>query len=77
LTGDLGAGRFDGAWLVQNFENLDPANTLWSKQYNLYANVDSEGPRYWAIREVLGRPRLPGTPAKCSTSSTTCSSATS
>src|SRR5260221_624962 len=32
LTSDLGAGRFDGAWLVQNFENLNPANTLWEKQ---------------------------------------------
>ena len=28
LMGDLGAGKFDGAWLVSNFENLNPANTL-------------------------------------------------
>jgi poly(3-hydroxyalkanoate) synthetase len=54
MTGDLGAGRFDGAWLVQNFENLDPANTLWSKQYNLYANVDSEGPRYLGFEKYWG-----------------------
>jgi Protein of unknown function (DUF3141) len=46
LTSDLGHGKFDGAWLVQNFENLNPANTLWSKQYNLYAKIDSEAPRY-------------------------------
>src|SRR5213080_2071499 len=46
LTSDLGHGTFDGAWLVQNFENLNPANTLWSKQYNLYAKIDSEAPRY-------------------------------
>ncbi len=46
LTGDLGNGKFDGAWLVQNFENQNPANTLWSKQYNLYAKVDTEAPRY-------------------------------
>jgi pimeloyl-ACP methyl ester carboxylesterase len=46
LTSDLGHGKFDGAWLVQNFENLNPANTLWSKQYNLYAKVDTEAPRY-------------------------------
>jgi hypothetical protein len=46
LTGDLGHGKFDGAWLVQNFENLNPANTLWSKQYNLYAKIDTEAPRY-------------------------------
>ena len=39
-------GKFDGAWLVQNFENLNPANTLWTKQYNLYSKVDTEAPRY-------------------------------
>ncbi len=46
LTSDLGNGKFDGAWLVQNFEGLNPANTLWSKQYNLYNRIDTEGPRY-------------------------------
>jgi Protein of unknown function (DUF3141) len=46
LAGDLGNGTFDGAYLVQNFEGLDPANTLWSKQYNLYSKVDTEEPRY-------------------------------
>jgi hypothetical protein len=28
LAGDLGHGKFDGAWLVQNFENQNPANTF-------------------------------------------------
>ena len=28
LTSDMGGGKFDGAWLVQNFESLNPANTL-------------------------------------------------
>ena len=46
LAGDLGAGTFDGALLVQNFENQNPANTLWSKQYNLYSKIDTEAPRY-------------------------------
>jgi pimeloyl-ACP methyl ester carboxylesterase len=46
LTSDIGNGLFDGAWLVQNFENLNPANTLWNKQYNLYAKVDTEADRY-------------------------------
>ncbi|MBP0589645.1 DUF3141 domain-containing protein [Paraburkholderia sp. LEh10] len=54
LTGDLGDGRFDGAWLVQNFENLNPANTIWSKQYNLYANIDSEGARYLGFEKYWG-----------------------
>ena len=46
LACDLGGGKFDGAWLVQNFENQNPSNTLWTKQYNLYSNVDSEASRY-------------------------------
>ncbi|MFZ5557455.1 MAG: DUF3141 domain-containing protein [Pseudomonadota bacterium] len=43
---DLGDGRFDGAWLAQNFENLNPANTLWDKNYNVFANIDSERERF-------------------------------
>ena len=54
LMSDLGAGKFDGAWLVQNFENLNPANTLWSKQYNLYSKIDTEGPRYLEFERWWG-----------------------
>ncbi|MFV8607189.1 DUF3141 domain-containing protein [Ralstonia pseudosolanacearum] len=54
LTCDLGDGRFDGAWLVQNFENLNPANTLWQKHYNLYANIDTEAPRYLGFEKYWG-----------------------
>lgn len=43
---DLGDGRFDGAWLAQNFESLNPANTLWDKNYKVFANVDSERDRF-------------------------------
>ncbi len=43
---DIGNGKFDGAWLEENFESLNPGNTLWGKQYNLYANVDTEKHRY-------------------------------
>jgi Protein of unknown function (DUF3141) len=46
FASDLGHGKFDGAWLVQNFENQNPANTLWSKPYNLYAKIDTEPARY-------------------------------
>jgi pimeloyl-ACP methyl ester carboxylesterase/tellurite resistance protein len=46
LAADLGNGKFDGAHLVDNFENLNPANTLWTKQYNLYSKIDTEEPRY-------------------------------
>lgn len=42
----LGNDRFDGAYLVQNFENLNLANTFWKKQYNVYANIDTEPARF-------------------------------
>jgi Protein of unknown function (DUF3141) len=54
LTSDLGHGKFDGAWLVQNFENLNPANTLWSKPYNLYSKIDTEPPRYLGFERWWG-----------------------
>ena len=46
FTADLGDGLFDGAHIVRNFESLDPANTWFDKYYNLFANVDSEPPRF-------------------------------
>jgi poly(3-hydroxyalkanoate) synthetase len=54
FTSDLGHGKFDGAWLVQNFENLNPSNTLWSKQYNLYSKIDTEAPRYLGFERWWG-----------------------
>ncbi|GEN29359.1 hypothetical protein HVA01_30050 [Halovibrio variabilis] len=60
LTSDIGNGQFDGAWLVQNFERLNPANTHWKKQYHLYDNIDTEAGRYleferwWGGHVVLG-----------------------
>jgi pimeloyl-ACP methyl ester carboxylesterase len=54
LMGDLGNGKFDGAWLVSNFENLNPSNTYWTKQYNLYSKIDSEAPRYLDFEQWWG-----------------------
>jgi hypothetical protein len=54
MTGDLGAGTFDGAWLVQNFENQNPANTLWTKQYNLWSKIDTEVDRYLGFEKWWG-----------------------
>src|SRR5215475_12436964 len=54
LTSDLGGGKFDGAWLVQNFENQNPSNTLWTKQYNVYAKVDTEADRYLEFERWWG-----------------------
>ncbi len=57
FASDLGRGKFDGAWLVQNFENQNPANTLWTKQYNLYSKIDTEAPAVSGLRAMVGRPR--------------------
>ena len=46
LASDLGNGKFDGSYLVGNFENLNPANTIWNKNYNLWAKVDAEAERF-------------------------------
>jgi hypothetical protein len=54
LASDLGHGKFDGGWLVQNFENQNPANTLWTKQYNLYSKIDTEAPRYLGFEKWWG-----------------------
>jgi len=54
LTSDIGGGKFNGAWLVTNFESGNPANTLWTKQYNVWSKVDTEAPRYLAFEKYWG-----------------------
>ena len=54
LTSDLGHGKFDGAHLVKNFENLNPANTHWSKSYDIWANVDKGAERFLEFEKWWG-----------------------
>jgi hypothetical protein len=54
LTSDLGADRFDGVNLVDNFERLNPANTLWNKYYNLWSHVDTESQRFLEFERWWG-----------------------
>ena len=54
MMGDLGNGKFDGAWLVTNFESLDPANTFWKKLFNVYSKVDKEAPRFLEFEQWWG-----------------------
>src|ERR1700744_995081 len=54
LASDLGHGKFDGAWLVQNFESQNPSTTLWTKQYNVYSRVDTEAERYLEFERWWG-----------------------
>ena len=51
---DLGNGVFDGANLVLNMELLNPANTYWTKQYNVYSNIDTEEQRYLDFEKWWG-----------------------
>ena len=54
MTSDVGNGIFDAAWLVTNFDNLNPANTLWTKQYNVWANPEQEQNRYLQFEKWWG-----------------------
>jgi hypothetical protein len=60
---DLGAGRFDGAWLVQNFENLRPEG-VWKKYDSLFAQPEREHDRFleferwWSGFYFLGREEI-------------------
>ena len=54
LTSDLGHGKFDGEHLVKNFENLNPANTHWTKRYDIWANVDKGGERFLEFEKWWG-----------------------
>ena len=46
FTADLGDGRFDGAWLAQNFENLKPEKAIWEKYAGLFNKIDTERDRF-------------------------------
>jgi len=43
---DLNAGELDGAWLVQNFEDLNPARTGFRKIYDVFDRADTERERF-------------------------------
>ena len=58
LAGDMGEGIFDGANLVANFESLNPANTYWTKPYNVYSKVDTETERFLEFETWWGSPVL-------------------
>ena len=58
LAGDLGHGKFDGANLVSNFEQLNPANTYWDKAYGVYSKIDTESERFLDFETWWGSPVL-------------------
>ncbi|MFG1417264.1 DUF3141 domain-containing protein [Xanthobacter sp. V0B-10] len=54
LVSDLGQGKFDGTWLILNFDNLNPSNWLWGKQYDVYSSIDTGGERYLEFEKWWG-----------------------
>jgi hypothetical protein len=52
--GDLGGGLIDGAWFIMNFDNLNPANTLWTKRYNVWVAPEKERDRYLQFEKWWG-----------------------
>ncbi|MCW5660043.1 MAG: DUF3141 domain-containing protein [Burkholderiaceae bacterium] len=63
LAADLGNGQFDGAWLVQNWENLRPEG-VWKKYDQVFAQPDREHERFleferwWGGFYKLGREEI-------------------
>lgn len=43
LASDLGCGTFDGAGLINNFEQLNPAKTMFRKYYDVLAAPEEKG----------------------------------
>jgi len=54
LASDLGAGTFDGANLVENFEYLNPSNTYFDKYYTLFSKIDTEPERFLEFERWWG-----------------------
>jgi pimeloyl-ACP methyl ester carboxylesterase len=54
MMSDIGNGIYDAAWLVGNFDNLNPANTLWTKPYTVWANPEQEKNRYLQFEKWWG-----------------------
>jgi pimeloyl-ACP methyl ester carboxylesterase len=54
MMSDMGNGTFDAAWLVANFDNLNPSNTFWTKQYNVWVNPEQEKNRYLDFEKWWG-----------------------
>lgn len=61
---DFGDGIFDGAWLVLNFEMLNPGRTWFRKYYDLFEKVDTERGRFlefekwWSGFFLLNEPEI-------------------
>ncbi|MGL4488618.1 MAG: DUF3141 domain-containing protein [Rhizobiaceae bacterium] len=61
---DLGGGIFDGAHLVQNFEQMNPSRTLFRKYTDLFRDIDKgdktflEFEKWWGGFFLLSEPEI-------------------
>jgi pimeloyl-ACP methyl ester carboxylesterase len=51
LSCDLGHGKFDGAGLINNFEQLNPAKTMFRKYYDVFADPERKGGEFIEFEE--------------------------
>ncbi|GGH48385.1 DUF3141 domain-containing protein [Frigidibacter albus] len=64
LLSDLGGGIFDGAHLVQNFEQMNPSRTLFRKYTDLFRDIDKgdqaflEFEKWWGGFFLLNEPEI-------------------
>ena len=77
LAADLGDGKFDGAHLVQNFENLNPVQHALGQVLQPLRQGRHRGAALPRVRAAGGAATSSSTPRRSSGSSTTSSSATS
>src|SRR5208282_1070204 len=54
MMSDMGNGIFDASWLVGNFDLLNPANTFWTKQYDVWTNPEQTKNRYLEFEKWWG-----------------------
>lgn len=51
LSCDLGKGKFDGAGLINNFEQLNPAKTMFRKYYDVFSDPEKKGAEFLSFEE--------------------------
>lgn len=54
MMSDMGAGIFDGAHLVHNFEGLNPARNYFGKYFDLYSGVDTDREKFLEFERWWG-----------------------
>jgi hypothetical protein len=54
VLADLSGGKFDGAWLVQNFEFLNPSRNFFSQYYELFRSIDQGEDRFLEFQKWWG-----------------------